>query len=61
MTSDSKTMSPMNILKTFFGYKPGQTLKEFAAEVKTLSLDEKTELVNLAAVALGVTVAESQS
>lgn len=45
------------ILKEFFGFKPGQTLKEFSDELKALSSAEKTELATLAAKQMGVEVA----
>lgn len=41
-------LSALTTLKEFFGYHPGQTLKEFAEEVKRLSDAEKTELATLA-------------
>jgi hypothetical protein len=46
--------TPLKVLKDFFGYLPGQDLKGFAAELKTLSNEEKAELATLAAQALGV-------
>lgn len=48
--------SPMMILKDFFGYKPGQSLQEFAAEIKELSAEEKATLVSLAAKEMGVEI-----
>ena len=51
---DKKT--PMVILKSFFGYKPGQTLQEFSAEIQALSDAEKRELSELAAKELGLEV-----
>lgn len=47
-------MKPIIVLKTFFGYKPGQQLKDFAEELRKLSPEEKSELVALAAKELGV-------
>ncbi len=35
------------VLKQFFGLKPGQKLKEFADEVKTLTQAEREELADL--------------
>lgn len=52
--------TPLFILRTFFGKLPNQTLQEFANEVRMLSLDEKKELVELAAVELGVEVDEEK-
>jgi hypothetical protein len=49
-------MGPTKILVTYFGYRDGQKLRDFAAELKELSTDEKDELVRLAAVELGVAV-----
>ena len=49
--------SEMAILREFFGYRPGETLKEFSAELKQLTPDERAELAALAAAELGVTVA----
>ena len=43
----SKTDSNMIAMKKFFGFKDGQTLKEFADEVRTLSTDEQQELGDL--------------
>lgn len=44
------------ILKTYFGFQPGQSLTDFAEGVKALSPEDKDELVTLAAKALGVSV-----
>ena len=44
--------SPVMILKSFFGFKEGQTLKDFADEVKMLSENEKKELSELALIDL---------
>lgn len=41
-------MSEMVVLKTFFGFKPEQVLKDFAAECAHLSTEEKGELARLA-------------
>jgi hypothetical protein len=49
------------ILKEFFGYRQGQTMKDFAEEVKALSPAEKTELATLAAKELGHTLVEGVS
>ena len=35
------------LLRNFFGFKEGQTLKEFKAEIDQLSAEEKAELVGL--------------
>lgn len=57
MTPVSK--SAVMILKEFFGFLPNQTLQEFNAELKALNQIEKTELVDLAAAALGYTVTKA--
>ena len=41
--------TPVLIIREFFGYKPGQTLKEFTDEVKALTAEDKQELAGLAA------------
>lgn len=46
------------ILKEYFGYKPGETLKEFHREIQALSSAEKDDLVQLAAKELGVEILE---
>lgn len=52
-------MKPIAILKKFFGLKDGQTIADFLHEVKELSGDERNELVDLAAIELGVQVDRS--
>lgn len=47
-------MKAVSILSKFFGRKEGQTLAEFAAEIKQLSKAEKDELCILAAEGLEV-------
>jgi hypothetical protein len=39
-----KTDSDMIAMKKFFGYKDGQSLKEFSEEVKRLTEADKAEL-----------------
>lgn len=51
-----KSMSSIMVLKEYFGYRPGEGLKDFAAEVKALSDADKLELATLAAAELGVTL-----
>lgn len=54
-----QTMQPQSdviVLKNFFGFKPGQTLKEFNEELKALSKDEKLELANMVRAKMGVPV-----
>lgn len=33
--------------RSFFGMKPGQTLQEFAAEIRALSLEDKTAFIEM--------------
>jgi hypothetical protein len=49
---------PVTVLKSFFGYLPGQTISEFKTEVDRLSEQEKLELARLAAKQLGLSQAE---
>lgn len=44
-------------LKEFFGYRPGDTMKEFKAEIDQLSAAERAELTKLAEEALRQKVA----
>lgn len=53
MAEAKKRVGVLATLKMFFEHKPGQTLKEFAAEVRELSKDEQIELARLAAAELG--------
>lgn len=55
---ERKAQTSVVILKNYFGLKPGQGLKDFAAEVKELSVEDKRELTELAAVELGVKIQE---
>lgn len=57
--TNKKQMKAAMVLKSFFGYKPGEGLKEFTAELKALSPEEKTELATLAAEELGVELVAS--
>lgn len=52
-------MTPVQVLRTYFGQKPGQTIAEFARELKDFSPAEKAELVTLAAAELKVTIKEA--
>jgi len=54
-------MTPIVVLRHFFGYKPGQGLAEFSAEVKQLSEEEKMYLAKLAAEELGVELVERKT
>lgn len=47
-------MTKKVVLKKFFGYRPGEGLKQFTEELKALSEQEERELAELAAKALGV-------
>lgn len=53
--SDTKTKGITTVIKEYFGYREGQTLSDFAAEVKQLSDAEKLELAQGAARNLGLT------
>ena len=53
-----KPMSSIMILKQYFGFQPGKGLKDFAAEVKALTPEDKQELADLAAKELGVSIVE---
>ena len=57
--AEKRRMYPIQILKTYFGLKPGQTLAQFATEIKALSAEEKSWMVAEAAKVLGVTVEEA--
>ena len=50
---EKKRMTPVVAIRNFFGYRPGDTLAEFSAEVKQLSEGEKMELARLACEELG--------
>jgi hypothetical protein len=51
--NEKKTFTPITALRAFFGYRPGQGLKDFADEVKHLSEEEKIELAKLACAEMG--------
>lgn len=53
------TISKVGALREYFGMKPGQQLADFAKEIKQLSPEEKDELANLAATALGKVIKEN--
>jgi hypothetical protein len=50
--------STVKVLMTYFGKKEGQSLPDFAAELKALSPEEKKELAEGAAKELGVELTE---
>ncbi len=52
-------MKPLATLKKFFGFRPGEGISQFAAEVKQLSDEERIELARLAAEAMGTELDES--
>src|SRR3989304_523293 len=60
-TMEKKTMTPIVVLRTFFGQKEGQTLKGFMEEIKELSEQEKLHLAKLAAEELGVELEQLHS
>lgn len=42
-----ETMSFIAACRKFFGTKPGQSLQEFAAEVRALTDKDKTDLIEM--------------
>ena len=50
-----ESMIPVRILKIFFGQREGQTIHDFAKEIKELG-DDKREIVELAAAEMEVEV-----
>jgi hypothetical protein len=56
--SEKAKKSIVIILKTFFGFKQGQTLQEFNAELKALSAEEKMWMATEAAKQLDCEVAD---
>jgi hypothetical protein len=57
MAEKKEEMTPLKVLKTYFGYRSGEGIKEFAQELKALSTEEKHELAVGAAANLGVILA----
>ena len=55
MDSEKKTLGTLAILRKFFGYREGETMKDFADELKQLTPAEKWEMADLAAIEMGVT------
>lgn len=51
-------MKPLATLKQYFGFRPGEGIKDFADEVKKLTDDERLELARSAAVELGTELDE---
>lgn len=43
------------VLRRYFGMLPGQTLTEFVQELKALNLEERLDLAQDAALAMGMT------
>lgn len=56
MTIANKPKAFIVACKEFFGFKEGQTLMEFKAEVAELHPKDRTELASLLSVQLGVEV-----
>jgi len=52
----AETKTAIAVLSQYFGRKPGQSLAEFAAEIKALSAEDKRFLAEGAAAELGVTL-----
>jgi hypothetical protein len=42
-----KTMTFIMACRTFFGTKPGQTLQDFAAEVRALTAEDRAEFIRM--------------
>ena len=53
MADEKRILTPIAALRAFFGYRPGQGLKEFSDEMKQLSFDEKVALARLACEEMG--------
>lgn len=51
-----ETITFMAACKRFFGFKEGQTLSEFGAEIKAVSDKDRKELAPMLSEALGVNV-----
>lgn len=51
-----KEVQESTAIKAYFGMRPGDTLSGFMSEVKSLSVESKTELAQGAAKELGWTV-----
>ena len=47
--------SKLVVIREYFGARPGEGLKEFSAELKALTAQEKIELAQGAAINLGYT------
>lgn len=47
------TITPIAAIKEYFGYLPGETPAQFLKEVKELTLEDRKELAEGAAKALG--------
>ena len=57
MSKPKKTA--MVVLREFFGYRPGEGLKQFSEEVNQLTIEERKELAALAADELGYELVEA--
>ena len=51
-------MKPIGAIHKFFGLKQGQTLKQFADEIKALSPEEKHDIAKGACEEMGVELEE---
>lgn len=52
-----KELSFIGACREFFGYKPGDTLKEFSAEIKALTAKDREELTAMFP-SVGITIKE---
>ena len=48
------TKSKLTVIREYFGSRPGESLKDFAAELRALTPEDKTELAIGAAQNLGL-------
>lgn len=55
---EKKKPGKIGMIKEYFGFRPGDTAKDFMEEIKALSQDERTELAIGAAENMGLTQAQ---
>lgn len=58
MSAEKKKPGKIGMIKDYFGFRPGDTAKDFMEEIKALSSEERTELAILSANAMGLTQAQ---
>ncbi|KKM04369.1 hypothetical protein LCGC14_1764930 [marine sediment metagenome] len=59
-TAESKKLGTVGVLGRYFGKKDGQTISEFRTEIQAMTSDERLELAQGAAQAMGLTESEVQ-